>query len=67
MDYRELVGLIQRFRSLIPASTTEIVDKLPRRGPMFRMFRLDVSIAHARVSKQGHKTDLPKYNTLLLC
>ena len=29
---------------------------------MFRMFRLDVSIAHARVSKQGHITDLPKYN-----
>ena len=34
---------------------------------MFRMFRLDVSIAHARVSKQGHitdrlATDLPKYN-----
>ena len=34
-----------------------------RRGlHMFRMFRLDVSIAHARVSKQGHITDLPKYN-----
>ncbi len=31
---------------------------------MFRMFRLDVSLARARVSKQGHITDLPKYKLL---
>ena len=34
----------------------------PKTNIMFLMFRLDVSIAHARVSKQGHITDLPKYN-----